>query len=420
MKRSLAPFILILFFVLMVSASTGSASKSAEHFKPAKAHDEMQYSLHEKIETALHQLSLNEKIGQLFIVAADGSAEQLAAQSRKYHLGGYIFFARHTPTLAATMQKIEQVRSATRLYPFIAVDQEGGRVARLSYTTPIPPAASLASLSAQSVYCVADLLGRELRLLGFNVNFAPVMDVNTYQSNPVIGDRAFSQDPYLVARLGSSFIQGLQAHRVAAAAKHFPGHGDTRLDSHYELPIVTHNADRLDRIEIMPFRAAIRTGSAMIMAAHVYYPALEPVANLPASLSGRILTQLLREELGYHGIIITDAMNMQAVTRSHSAGNAAVASFLAGADILLMPQNLEEAFQAIFIAVEQGIISIDRLNDSVRRILRLKFWLQENERDMLPFNDRLTLAQKLVGSAQHRRLMNHYLQNLDIIGDSQD
>lgn len=381
---------------------------------------EQQLSIYDRVETALNQLSLEEKIGQLFIVTADGSAEQLADMSRNYHWGGYIFFTRHAPSLIETMERIEKIQSVSDIFPFIAIDQEGGRVARLSFLTPIPAAASLSSLSPESVHNIAELMAKELRLIGFNLNFAPVMDVNTFHGNPVIGDRAFSHDPYIVAQLGTAFIQGLQKNHVAAACKHFPGHGDTRLDSHYALPTVFLSTERLDQVEILPFRSAVLHNSALIMTAHVHYPALDPLANRPASLSYPIVTQLLRKELGYEGIIITDALNMQAITRHFSVGAAAVTAFRAGVDLLLMPQNPNEAYLALLNSVRQGDIPLDRLNDSVRRILRLKYWLKEDNYRYLPFSARLAFARAEIASPKHRQLMKSFLSNQQHSGETQN
>ena len=330
------------------------------------------------------------------MVAPDGNIEELI---RNYHVGGIVLFDRHAPSLRQTMELIEQARQASgNIPPLIAVDQEGGRVARLKFATPIPSAAILASFGPQTMEEIAQLMGEELAVLGFNVNFAPVMDVHTDPANPVIGDRSFGSDPMTVSALGSAYITGLHKAGIAGTAKHFPGHGDTRSDSHYQLPIVNQPRERLETVELVPFRAAIAADVDMIMSAHVHYPALDPEAGLPATLSRTILTGLLREGLGYTGIIVTDAMNMKAIADTLPAGPAALTAFLAGADIILMPDDFVAAYEAILAAVRSGRISPARLDASLHRILTLKSTLMENKNREESFAVRLRYAETIVGS----------------------
>lgn len=400
----------LLIALLILSCSQSSA---AANISLKATDDTRQLLLAARIEKTINNLQLEEKVGQLFIVTVDGDSNELTALLHSFHPGGFIFFARHTTNLQATMQRIEQVKTGSRLLPFIAVDQEGGRVARLDFTTPIPSAASLSSLSPSTLLRIGGLLGQELQSLGFNLNFAPVIDVATRPDNPVIGDRSFSSDPATVALLGSAFIKGMQQSGVAAAAKHFPGHGDTHQDSHLELPIVTHSVERLESVEILPFRAAIRAQVAMIMLAHVHYPALDPRPSLPASLSKPIITDLLRKELQYGGIVITDAMNMKAITNNLAAGHAAVTALKAGVDIILMPENFPEAYHAVLKAVQQGVIPLSQIDDSLHRILRVKLELPT---DYLQhsFDARLEHAQNTVGSSKHRTLMDQLLNNISV------
>ena len=393
---------LLLLFILSLFGSFASASAATPTVPKA---DETQFALEKKVAAQLAGMSLEEKVGQLFIIAADENFENLI---RTYHVGGVILFSRHTRSLSDTMQLIEQVRQAAPLSPFIAVDQEGGRVSRLSFATTIPTARSVGNHSAGALQQMGMLVGRELQALGFNLNFAPVLDVDTCKENPVIGNRSFGDDPYVVAQLGSAYIRGLHNSGILSAAKHFPGHGDTSSDSHFVLPIVNQSRDRLETVEMLPFRVALRSDVDMIMAAHVHYPALDPTPNLPASLSQSILTGILRQEMGFRGIIITDAMNMRAITNLMDSGQAAQSAFQAGADIILMPQDLPVAYHALLSSVKTGEISITRVDESVRRILSLKLRFPEGR--TLPFDARLKHASDIVGSPAHKLELEQLLK----------
>jgi len=387
---------------------------------PAEAADDLtaigakrQLMLDQVAGEVLNRLSLEEKIGQLFIVAANDNSAHITDLIKSFHVGGFIFFSAHTGSIEETMRQIELIRSASRIAPFIAVDQEGGRVARLSFVTKTPQTSLLSALSPSSLFNIGGLLGHELHSLGFNLNFAPVMDVATRTDNPAIRERSFGNDPYQVAFLGRAFINGLQNSGVAAVAKHFPGHGDTATDSHYELPVVSHSSDRLDAVEILPFRAAVQTDVAMIMMAHVHYPSLDSTRDWPASLSRPIVTDLLRTELQYRGVIITDAMNMKSVTRLLPSGPAALAAVKAGADIILMPVNLPEAFHTVLSAVRTGSIPISQIDESLRRILRVKFQYSSRT-PQAPFQARLNYALETVGSPQHNKWMSRFLHDQQI------
>ena len=358
------------------------------------------------IEDRIRRMTLEEKIGQLFIISADGDLENLI---RNYHAGGIVLFTRHAPNISQTMQLIEKARRASSIPLFIAVDQEGGPVSRLSYATAIPAARNLGMLSDSSMQNIGLLVGRELQALGFNMNFAPVLDVDTCEENPVIGKRSFSRDPYTVARLGSAYIRGLHSAGIVAVGKHFPGHGDTRTDSHFELPVVTQSEERLHTLELLPFRAAIAAGVDAIMMAHVSYPALDPTPNWPASLSRPIITQTLRNELEYPGIIVTDAMNMKAITNLKTSGLAAKTALMAGADIILMPAHFPVAYHLLLTAAKSGEIPVSRINTSVRRILSLKIRLPDHQ--SIPFDKRLDHAMKTVGSPAHRLWLERILND---------
>jgi beta-N-acetylhexosaminidase len=222
-------------------------------------------------------------------------------------------------------------------------------------------------------YAVAEQMGKELRAVGFNMNFAPVMDVDSNPDNPVIGDRAFGRDPRTVMTHGVAFIRGLQAAGVLACAKHFPGHGDTDLDSHLALPTVSHSADRLARIEIPPFRAASGAGVAALMSAHVVYPALED--NVPATLSRAILTSLLRTEIGFEGVVFSDDLEMGAVAKQHTIERLAVDAVWAGCDALLICKSEDlqhRAHDALVKHAESDSFFREQCEVSARRLLRIR------------------------------------------------
>ncbi|MBI3078667.1 MAG: beta-N-acetylhexosaminidase, partial [Deltaproteobacteria bacterium] len=255
-------------------------------------------------------------VGQLFVVGFEGKAPTRALSERlaRDRVGGIALFSRN---LEGPRQVAELVRSLQTLSPvaplLICVDQEGGRVARLKAPfTELPPARVVGEAGSEALtYRLGTAVGRELKAVGINVNFAPVLDVDTNPQNPVIGDRAFGPSADLVARLGAAYIRGLQDQGVAATGKHFPGHGDTTEDSHLTLPLVTKERARLHREELPPFRAGMMQGLRLLMSAHVMYPALDP--EWPATLSHAILTGLLRDELGYTGAVMTDDLKMAAV-----------------------------------------------------------------------------------------------------------
>jgi beta-N-acetylhexosaminidase len=295
-------------------------------------------------------------------------------------LGGIILFGNRTVPpaklrdLTAGLQEAA-VKGAAGIPLLIAADQEGGRVNRLSPPlTPFPSAQSLgATGSPELARRMGEALGKELRAVGVNLNMAPVLDLRTNHRNPVIGDRALGSDAALVSKLGSELIAGMQSYSVMATAKHFPGHGDTSFDSHHRLGVVTRSAEAMWEREIRPFKAAVEKGVGAIMTAHVIYGDLDPRA--PATLSPRIITGMLRDRLGYNGLVITDDLEMKAIASSHSIGRAAVAAVSAGADMVLVCKDgaaQEEAFMAVVEAVKEDRIEAERIDSSVARIMAAK------------------------------------------------
>ncbi len=302
---------------------------------------------------------------------------EIRSLAREFSLGGVILFSRNIEApeqVAELSYDLQQLAAETPLW--VSVDQEGGRVARLRKPfTEWPPMAVLGrSQDTGLARRFAAALAAELRAVGITLDYAPVLDIHTNPKNPVIGDRALAEDADSVARLGAAIVAGLQENGVAACGKHFPGHGDTSVDSHLDLPLVEHPPDRIRRVECVPFREAIRAGVAFIMTAHVLVPAIDE--ERPATLSRRIVHGMLREELGFEGVILSDDLEMKAVANSYTVPDATVGAVSAGCDaVLVCSGNVEAqaaALEALVHAVEQGRIAYSALEDTLKRLHRAK------------------------------------------------
>jgi len=322
---------------------------------------------------------LRRHVGRLAIVGFSGSSVpvELRRLAAEFDLGGVIYFARNVVEPAQLAELSREVADLARHWPFwISVDQEGGRVARLKRPfTEWPPMVTLGRSGDEGLAeRFATALGVELRAVGINLDYAPVLDIHTNPDNPVIGDRALADRADEVARLGAAIIRALQATGVAASGKHFPGHGDTSVDSHHALPVVEHGVARLHAVELVPFRAAIVAEVATIMTAHVLIPALD--ADRPASLSPRIIDQLLKRELGYGGVVLSDDLGMQAVSATRPLPTAMVEAVGAGCDAVLLcqssPDEQAAALEAVVHAAEHGVLSEVRLADAFARQRRVK------------------------------------------------
>src|SRR5262249_18874689 len=324
-------------------------------------------------------VSLRRQIGRLRIGGFNGSQVpvELRSIAREFGLGGVILFSRN---IEAPEQVAEVCYEAGRLVPdlplWVSVDQEGGRVARLKAPfTEWPPMATLGrSGDVRLAERFARALAAELKAVGFNLDFTPVLDVLTNPKNPVIGDRALAGKADDVARLGTAIIRTLQGDGIAACGKHFPGHGDTGIDSHHQLPIVEHPPERLREVEFIPFRAAIDTDVAAIMTAHWLVPALDE--QRPATLSRTIVTKTLREELRYDGVIVSDDLEMKAIANEYKVPAAAVLAIDAGCDAFLICSGDVEkkaaALEEIVHAVEQERLKLTRVEEALKRQRRAK------------------------------------------------
>lgn len=356
-------------------------------------------------------LTLREKIGQLFMIGFSGTtvSKDLAGFVAEYKPGGVILFSRNLRSRDQIVRLTNQLQKLAGPQPlFIAVDQEGGRVSRLPAPfTVFPPCAVLGRCdSSELTYAAASATATELRAVGINMNMAPVLDVDTNPDNPIIGDRAFSASATQVSAQGLATLAGLQDNKVIACGKHFPGHGETSVDSHKALPTVTLSADRLRETEIRPFRHAIENGLATIMTAHVLYTSLDD--RRPATLSPYLVGDLLRGELEFHGLIITDDLEMHAIVDHYGIEDAAVQAFKAGADVLLLCKDrgmIKAAMEALCKAVKDGQVSEARLEDSLRRIALIK------QRFLLPFLPaEARAAREVVGNKTHKSLLASILE----------
>ncbi|MET3904157.1 glycoside hydrolase family 3 N-terminal domain-containing protein [Paenarthrobacter sp. 4246] len=372
------------------------------------------------IEAMISGMSLDEKIGQMtwthvYGSSADDTSMAASNQARygvntpaevvaKYNLGGVLYFAwsgntnnpRQVAGLSNGLQEAAVGEDGTGIPLAVTIDQEGGLVARIGPPATVLPGnmALGATADAELARAQGEILGSEMRAMGINVDFAPVLDLNSNPDNPVIGIRSMGEDPALVSALGVAQIDGIQEHNVGAAAKHFPGHGDTSVDSHYGLPTVTYNRETLNQ-HLKPFKAAIDGGVDMVMTAHIIVEAID--AEMPGTLSHKVLTGLLRDELGFKGLVTTDALDMAAMAAEWPQEEIAVKAIQAGSDILLNSPDVDASFAGVRAAVESGELAESRLDESVRRILEWKVKRGVFEQPMADPN----AVDTLVGSAEN-------------------
>ncbi len=330
----------------------------------------------------VNEMSLERKIGQMMMVGVPGAEMTAPARAiiASYAPGGIILFGYNLGPREKTEEFIVDMQKAamdSAVMPlFISIDQEGGRVRRIvDGVTQFPGNMPLGVVNdAKLTYRAARILGMELRLMGLNMNLAPALDVNNNPENPVINTRSFGSDPAVVAAMGRAYIRGLQDSRCMAVGKHFPGHGDTDGDSHHVLPVIDYGIEHLKKIELPPFAAAIEEDVSAIMSAHIAYPSILD-DGMPATLSEKMLTGLLRNEMGHKGLVITDDMEMNAVSKLMDIGEAAVRSIEAGSDIILIStcgQSVARIHAAIGKAAADGRLSKERIDESVRRIIAAK------------------------------------------------
>ncbi|MBS3681415.1 beta-N-acetylhexosaminidase [Ornithinibacillus massiliensis] len=329
--------------------------------------------------SVLETLTLDEKIGQMIMAGIEGTTPEpeTIRLIENYKVGGIIFFRKNLTSYSQSLQLVNGIKRVNSVNPiplFLSVDQEGGRVTRLPGLEELPTNKEIGLRNDPKLsYQIGSILAEALHAFGMNMNYAPVIDVNSNPKNPVIGDRSFGDNPSLVSTLGIQTMKGMEANDIIPVVKHFPGHGDTSVDSHLELPQIDKSLEALHELELIPFIDAIDEGADVVMVAHILFPLLD--SEFPSSMSKAIMTDLLREELHFDGVIVTDDMNMDAIVNHYEPGEAAVQSVKAGSDVILISKEYDDivrSIEAIKSAVEKGEISEERINESVQRILAVK------------------------------------------------
>jgi len=365
------------------------------------------------VNKALAKMSLEEKIGQMiacrysgyFVNSESEYLEELKTLVLEQKIGGFVLFGGDVFETAHLNNTLQEIAKTPLL---MASDLERGLGNQIDGAVLFPPAMSLgAADSKELAYNMGKITAREARAIGIHMTYAPVVDVNINPDNPIINVRSFGEDPEQVARLAVAFIKGCQENGLITTAKHFPGHGDTAEDSHLVLPTIEGGRNRLDKVELFPYRKAVQSGVQAIMVSHLRLPALDPTPNMPASLSSPIITELLREDMGFKGLLVTDAMDMQAVTKLYSSEEAALMAVKAGIDMVLLPPKPREVIDKLVRAVKDGDISESRIDVSVKRILETKARLGLHKRRLV---DLEVLDEKIATSA-HRRQAEIALEN---------
>lgn len=353
----------------------------------------------------MQSMTLREKVGQLFMIRPDALegrfgpaelednsiigttrvSEEMKRTYANYPCGGFALFRKNIISPSQLMGFTEALHALNSCAPMLGIDEEGGRIARIANhpanfnVTKFPSMGAIAQSGDESeAFAAGKTIGAYLSAYGLDIDFAPVADVNTNPKNPVIGDRAFGDDPAVAAGMVKQVIAGLHESGAASCVKHFPGHGDTATDTHTGYAETLKTWDEISACEMIPFRAGIEAGTDFVMTAHIAAPNVTG-SNEPATMSHTLLTEKLRGELGFQGLIITDALAMGAIREKYSSSQACVQCILAGADILLMPYDYFEAFDGVVQAVENGVIPESRIDESVYRVLSFKYGGQETK-----------------------------------------
>ena len=353
------------------------ANLSAQYF-PKNAPKNLEQKAEKYADSLYQQLSLDEKIGQLYIVAlynnrGEEEIRKIRNLVEKEKIGGLILMQDNAEK---HIQLLNEFQGKSKVKMMIGIDGEWGLFQRFPAAHKFPWAMTLGAIQDNSlIYEMTSKIAEDCKRMGIYWDFAPVVDVNTNPANPIIGNRSFGSDINNVIAKGLAYAQGLQDNGVLASMKHFPGHGDTDTDSHLDLPVVSHNLERLNSVELAPFKALLDKKIGGVMVAHLYVPALEKQSGIPASVSYEVITNLLKNTYQYNGLIITDALNMNAVAKKFPAGELDLRAFKAGNDIMLFSQDVPNGKALIKAALDKGEISENRLAESVKKILRTKYLL---------------------------------------------
>ncbi|PJJ64083.1 glycoside hydrolase family 3 protein [Chryseobacterium geocarposphaerae] len=362
----------LLFIFILISCAT-NAQYQPKNTSKADLDKAQQW-----VNKTYNSLSQDEKLGQLFIVALytnkdDNHINQIRNIVVNDKIGGLILMQ---DDAAKEINLVNEFQQKSKVPLMIGMDAEWGLYQRIAAAHKFPWAMTLGAIQDKNlIYQMASKIAEDCKRMGINWDFAPVVDVNTNPNNPIIGNRSFGSEVQNVINSASAYANGLQDHNILAAIKHFPGHGDTSTDSHLDLPVVSHNLERLNTIELAPFKALMNKGIGGVMVAHLYVPNLESGKGIPASVSKNIITGLLKEKLGYKGLIITDALNMGAVANKYNPGELDALAFKAGNDIMLFSQGVAEGKKLIQKAIDNGEIPQSRVEESVKKILLTKYFL---------------------------------------------
>ena len=394
MKKAIILIIIILLIITFIKTINKTNDTSKEVINSFEE---------EEKDNKIDEMSLEEKIGQLLIISyrKDDIKEKLPTILEEVKPGGFILFSENITTYDDTINLIKSIKNSNDIPLFIGIDEEGGNVQRLKNlkdykTSDIPYMSYVKTIN--DAYNLGKVIAEELRVFGINLDFAPVIDCNWDNPKSVIGKRAFEGDYTTVAKLGVSLAKGLKNNKVIPTYKHFPNHGATATDSHQDLPVINKTEEELLNNDLIPYQEAIKNNADMIMISHLALPKITKDYT-PASLSYEIITNLLKKKLGFKGLVVTDALNMQALTKNYSEKEILIKAINAGADLLLMPEDPVNAVKIIKEAVNGGLISEERINESVEKILSLKDSTIKNN-----YNEYLDVS--YLNSSEHQDIIN--------------
>lgn len=411
-----------LFVIFQIYAFVGKGIQ--ENKAPIEARDPLVSKDHRRqmawVDSVFNHHSFEERLGQLFMVAAysnknDSHKQEIAKLINEQQLGGLIFF-QGGPVRQAELTNYYQSISKTPL--FIAMDAEWGISMRLDSVMAFPKAMTLGALPEEElIYEMGKEVARQFKEMGMHINFAPVVDVNSNPKNPVIGYRAFGEEKRLVARKSIAYMKGLQDHGVMANAKHFPGHGDTETDSHYSLPLIKHSENRIKDIDLYPYRELIQEDLMSVMVAHLYIPSLDSDKNKATTLSKYVVTDLLKKQMNFNGLVFTDALNMKGVSSFYKPGEVDLLALQAGNDILLYSQDVPKAKAMIIQAIAEGKISQQEIDDRIIKVLKAKYWAGLHERKKI---DTKKLVERLGGPSTELLIEKLYAEAMTVTSNKNE
>ncbi|MCA0971221.1 beta-N-acetylhexosaminidase [Halobacillus litoralis] len=375
-----AVLVSLLINAQVATTRTPVQTEAASHLSHQDLQKAPLYTLEKEIENKVEQMSLEDKAAQLFMVGFEGTSLSPSERSmiQQGHVGGVILLGRNVRSDDQLHQLVTSIKqsNSTSTPLFVGIDEEGGRVSRIPASlSSLPSSKQIGNAGDPELsYDVGQSLAAKVKHYGINMNFAPVLDINNNPDNEVIGDRSFGSDPETVTRLGIPTMKGIRSEGVIPVVKHFPGHGDTSVDSHAQLPIINKTTEQLNAFEWVPFKKAIQSGADAVMTAHILFPALDE--QYPATFSKKVVTGVLREQMNYDGLVITDDMAMGAISENYGTEEAVLKAIEAGVDIVLLTDTrnnqFERVHQSLLEAVEKGELSEEQIDESVKRILKVK------------------------------------------------